>query len=47
MEQQISTGKQNCDNGVVTLTEQGSDTLAFSFKRSNGPSPAGALTRRS
>jgi hypothetical protein len=47
MEQQISTGKQNCDNGVVTLTEQSNNTLVFSFKRSNGPSPTGTLTRQS
>ena len=47
MEQQISTGKQNCDDGVVTLTEQANNTLIFSFKRSNGPSPTGTLTRQS
>ena len=47
LEQQISTGKQNCDNGVVTLAEQTSNTLTFSFKRTNGPSPTGTLTRES
>jgi serine/threonine protein kinase len=47
LEQQISTGKQNCDNGVVTLAEQGNSTVVFTFKRSNGPSPTGTLTRQS
>jgi hypothetical protein len=47
MEQQISTGKQNCDNGEVTLAEQTANTLTFSFKRTSGPSPTGTLTRQS
>jgi len=47
MEQQISTGKQSCDNGEVTLAEQANQTLTFSFKRTNGPSPTGTLTRES
>jgi eukaryotic-like serine/threonine-protein kinase len=43
----ISTGQQNCTGGVVTLTKQAGQTLTFSFKRSNGPSPTGVLTKQS
>jgi serine/threonine protein kinase len=47
MDQQISTGKQTCGNGVVILTEQANQTLTFSFKSSSGPAPTGTLIRQS
>jgi serine/threonine protein kinase len=47
MSQTIETGRQNCDDGVVTLTMRpDGDHVAFSFRRPGGPSPAGMLTRQ-
>jgi hypothetical protein len=43
--QHIAQGRQNCDDGVVTLTVQGTGQLRFTFRRPGGPSPSGVLTR--
>ena len=40
-----SKGQQSCDNGTVLLSPQGSSALAFKFRRSDAPSPAGVLAR--
>jgi len=45
LSQRITQGRQNCDDGVVTLSAQGDGQLSFSFRRSGGPSPAGVLAR--
>ncbi len=47
LNQEISTGKQNCDNGVVTLAEQTNGSLTFTFSLPSGPSPTGTLTKHS
>lgn len=44
LSQRITQGRQNCQDGVVTLTAQGGQ-LSFSFRRPGGPSPAGVLAR--
>lgn len=46
LDQEISTGKQDCDNGVVTLAEQTDGTLTFLFSRPGDPSPTGTLTKQ-
>lgn len=46
LDQGISSGQQSCENGVVILAKQANGTLAFSFRRSSGPSPSGVLTKR-
>ncbi len=45
LEQDITSGQQSCESGVVTLTPQGKTKLAFAFRRSGAPSPSGTLTR--
>jgi hypothetical protein len=44
LSQGIIQGQSNCENGQVTITLTGPDTIWFSF-RSSGPIAAGALTR--
>jgi eukaryotic-like serine/threonine-protein kinase len=45
LEQGITNGQQNCDNGVVMLTPQAKSVLQFTFRRSGAPSPAGVLAK--
>ena len=45
LEQGITKGQQSCDNGTVLLTAKGSSALAFKFRRSDAPSPAGVLAK--
>ena len=45
LDQGITKGQQSCDNGTVLLSPQGSSALAFKFRRSDAPSPAGVLAR--
>jgi len=45
LEQGITKGTQSCDNGVVLLSPKGNSALAFKFRRSDAPSPAGVLTK--
>ena len=45
LDQGITKGQQSCDNGTVLLSPQGSAALAFKFRRSNAPSPAGVLAK--
>jgi hypothetical protein len=45
LDQGITRGQQSCDNGTVLLSPQGSAALAFKFRRSNAPSPAGVLAK--
>ena len=45
LDQGITKGQQSCDNGTVLLSPQGKSTLAFKFRRSDAPSPAGVLAR--
>jgi hypothetical protein len=45
LEQGISKGQQSCDNGTVLLSPQGTTALAFKFRRSDAPSPAGVLAK--
>lgn len=47
LNQEISTGRQSCENGVVTLAEQTNGTFVFTFSRPGAPSPTGVLTRHS
>ncbi|HEY2129772.1 MAG TPA: hypothetical protein VGH77_21570 [Streptosporangiaceae bacterium] len=47
LDQGITSGQQSCENGVVTLTPQGKSKLAFAFRRSGAPSPAGILAKTS
>jgi hypothetical protein len=43
----ITTGRNNCANGVVKLAIRDSSTLTFTFLRQGGSNPTGNLTRRS
>jgi hypothetical protein len=43
--QTISTGRSNCEDGLITLVPQGGAKLAFTFSRPGGASPTGILTR--
>lgn len=45
LEQGITKGQQSCDNGTVLLSPQGTTALAFKFRRSDAPSPAGVLAK--
>ena len=45
LEQGITKGQQSCDNGTVLLSPQGNSALAFKFRRSDAPSPAGVLAK--
>ena len=45
LEQGITKGQQSCDNGMVLLSPQGNSALAFKFRRSDAPSPAGVLAK--
>lgn len=45
LDQGITSGQQSCENGVVTLTPQGKTKLAFTFRRTGAPSPAGVLAK--
>jgi hypothetical protein len=45
LDQGITNGQQNCDNGVVILTPQAKSALQFTFRRSGAPSPAGVLAK--
>ena len=45
LEQGITKGQQSCDSGVVVLSPQGTTSMAFKFRRSDAPSPAGVLTK--
>ena len=47
LDQAITNGQQNCEDGVITLTPQSPTQLGFTFRRSGAPSPAGLLTRQS
>ncbi|HET7245668.1 MAG TPA: hypothetical protein VFJ07_12635 [Streptosporangiaceae bacterium] len=42
----ITTGRNNCANGVVKLAVHNSSTLTFTFLRRGGSNPAGTLTRQ-
>ncbi len=43
--QHITDGRQNCEDGLVTLAAQGPGQLSFSFRGGTGPVPAGLLSR--
>lgn len=45
LDQGITKGQQSCDNGTVLLSPQGNSALAFKFRRSDAPSPAGVLAK--
>ncbi len=45
LNQGITKGQQSCDSGVVVLSPQSITSLAFKFRRSGAPSPAGILTK--
>ncbi len=45
LEQGITRGQQSCESGVVLLSPQGSSSLAYKFRRSSAPSPAGVLSK--
>ncbi len=45
LEQGITKGQQSCDNGTVLLSPKGNSALAFKFRRSDAPSPAGVLAK--
>jgi hypothetical protein len=45
LEQGITKGQQSCDSGVVLLSPKGNSALAFKFRRSDAPSPAGVLNK--
>jgi hypothetical protein len=45
LEQGITKGQQSCESGVVLLSPKGNSALAFKFRRSDAPSPAGVLTK--
>lgn len=46
LDQGITSGQQSCENGVVTLSPQGSSKLAFTFRRTGAPSPSGVLAKK-
>lgn len=43
----ITTGRNNCANGMVKLAVRNSSTLTFTFLRQGGSNPTGDLTRQS
>ena len=45
LDQGITKGQQSCESGVVVLSPQSTTSLAFKFRRSDAPSPAGVLTK--
>jgi serine/threonine protein kinase len=45
LDQTIDTGQKNCPNGVIRLKPLPTGSLAFTFQRRSGISPAGILTR--
>ena len=45
LQQGITKGQQSCDNGTVLLSPKGNSALAFKFRRSDAPSPAGVLAK--
>ncbi|MDX6338162.1 MAG: eukaryotic-like serine/threonine-protein kinase [Streptosporangiaceae bacterium] len=45
LEQGITKGQQSCESGVVLLSPEGNSALAFKFRRSDAPSPAGVLSK--
>ena len=45
LEQGITKGQQSCESGVVLLSPQGTSSLAYKFRRSGAPSPAGVLSK--
>jgi hypothetical protein len=47
LDQTISSGRENCPNGVVRMATGPGGTVAFTFLRPGGSNPAGTLTRSS
>jgi eukaryotic-like serine/threonine-protein kinase len=47
LDQTISSGRENCPDGVVKMASGPSGTVAFTFLRPGGSNPAGTLTRSS
>ena len=47
LDQTISSGRENCPNGVVKLASGPGGTVTFTFLRPGGSNPAGTLTRSS
>jgi eukaryotic-like serine/threonine-protein kinase len=47
LDQTISSGRENCPNGVVTMDSGPGGTVAFTFLRPGGSNPTGTLTRSS
>ncbi len=47
LNQTITSGQQNCEDGVITLTQESATELGFTFRRTGAPSPSGTLTRQS
>ena len=45
LQQGITKGQQSCDDGTVLLSPKGNSALAFKFRRSDAPSPAGVLAK--
>jgi hypothetical protein len=45
LEQGITKGQQSCESGVVLLSPQGASSLAYKFRRTGAPSPAGVLSK--
>ena len=43
----ITTGRNNCANGMVMLAVRNASTLTFTFLRLGGSNPTGDLTRQS
>jgi hypothetical protein len=43
MAQHITTGRQTCEDGEITLSPRQAGQLAFSFRRPDGSNPAGVL----
>ena len=47
LDQTISSGRENCPDGVVTMVSGPGGTVAFTFLRPGGSNPTGTLTRSS
>ena len=47
LDQTISSGRDNCPDGVITIVSAPGGTVAFTFQRPGGTNPAGTLTRSS
>jgi eukaryotic-like serine/threonine-protein kinase len=47
LDQTISSGRENCPDGVVKMASGPGGTVAFTFLRPRGSNPAGTLTRSS